>query len=235
MSDDISEKIVSKIRKLMAMANGNAEGGEHERDTALKMALNLLAKHNLSMADVKEKDKEGRKTEEFEMASHAWAKFVINAVAQMLFCKIFTTKIGKSTDTKMRVTFIGRESNVITAKEMSLYIIKSITREAARKAKETGQAGAFQRSFCNGAGTVVSLRCMELRRAEEEASKATPGTGLVLASLYAQELAANDQYVVAVMGVKLVTKPLNPKSKSTGGHEAGVAFGKKINLNKQIQ
>lgn len=236
---EVTDKVIDKIRKLMNMAEGTADGGEHERDTALKMAMNLLAKYNLSMSSVKGKDKEGRQTVEKEMTSHAWAKIVAKAVAEMLFCKYFSTKIGAHNATRMRMTFIGLESNVITAKEMTEYIIASITKEAARKAKEAGVAGSFQRSFCNGAANQIKLRCNALRAEAEKASAKAPemssGTALVLASLYDTEKKANDDYVVTVMNVKLTTKPLKPNSKSGDGYSAGVAHGKTIQLNKQVK
>jgi hypothetical protein len=233
----MDDKIIGRIRKLMAVANGNAEGGQHERDTALKMAHNLLAKHNLSMADVKEEDKEGRSTKEKYMTSHAWAKIVAGSIAELFFCGFFTTKVGPRGTTRMKMTFIGLESNVATAKEMVDYVVSSISSEAARKARQYDEGGSYVRTFCNGAAYQIAKRCRELRKAAEEESAATPqpGTALVLASLYKREVAANDQYVVAVLGIELEHKPLRPQIKDNGAYIEGRMYGDKINLSKQIK
>ena len=54
------EKILDKVKKLLAVANNEA-ATEGERDNALRMAHNMLAKHNLAMADLDEHNKlEGR-------------------------------------------------------------------------------------------------------------------------------------------------------------------------------
>ena len=42
--------IIEKIRKLLALANGTG-AADQERESALRMAHALLAKHNLSMSD----------------------------------------------------------------------------------------------------------------------------------------------------------------------------------------
>jgi hypothetical protein len=233
----IDEKVISKIRKLMAVANGNASGGEHERDTALKMALNLLAKHNLAMSDVKQADQEGRKSEEVGITSHAWIRCFISPLAQMFFCTAFTTKLAPF---KMKVTFIGLESNVATATEMFKYIIKSISKEASRLAREGGLSGPFERSFCNGAGKQISSRCCELKHEAESESEAYPtksnGTALVLASLYKTEACANLNYSVDVLNVHLYRgKNVNPQSKSKQAFDQGQAFGSKLNLSKQLK
>ena len=63
----MEDKIIDKIAKLLAVANGNAAGGEHERDTAMRMATKLLIKHNLSMVDITGKTKgEARESAEAE-------------------------------------------------------------------------------------------------------------------------------------------------------------------------
>ena len=48
MSD--KEAVIEKIRKLLALAEGNAN--EHEREVAMRFAMDLLGKHNLSIAQM---------------------------------------------------------------------------------------------------------------------------------------------------------------------------------------
>lgn len=47
----MEDKIINRIKKMLALAN-DAAAAEGERDNAMRMAYNLLAKHNLTMATV---------------------------------------------------------------------------------------------------------------------------------------------------------------------------------------
>ncbi len=227
------EKIIDRIKKILAIANC-AGATEAERDTAMKMAHNLMAKYNLSMASVTKSKKEGREHKERQTGSYPWVKCVCDDVAKLFFCSYFSTKVGSQT----RHTFIGLESNVQTAYEMSMYVIKSIEREARRKKKEGAHDGNWERSFCVGAQIVISRRCAELRAAAEKESEKAPelssGTALVLASLYDSEKAANSQYVVQVLGVKLVTQTASKRNIGSDAMAKGMAYGKTVGLNKQI-
>lgn len=234
MSDQ--EKVISKVKKLLAVANGNAAGGEHERDVAMKMAMNLLTKHNLDMADVNgSKDKEGRIQQQVIFRDEPWARSIAASVAEMMFCYVYVTRTHEG----MVFTFIGLESNVETAKAMTEYLITSVAKESRSQTSKAGQTSGFKTSFRKGASQRIWERCSMLRTdAEVESVKlslSTPGTGLVLADVYTNELSANKQYV-ANMGVT-ITPAKKTKSKPVGvaGYEAGRAFGDKVGLNKQIK
>jgi hypothetical protein len=226
------DKVISKIQKLLSMANDDAIGGEHERDTAMKMALNLLAKHNLSMSDL-ETDKEEREVDTLEQYTCPWRRQVANAIAQMYFTAFFSTKInGKQ---KLKFNFIGLQSNCQTAKSMTEYVIKSLTKEVVKLRKELNESASFETSFFNGAAIKIVERCRKLREeAELESKGASSGTAMVLASLYDQEKTANNKYIQDEMNIKLTMKSSRLANHNTSGFNAGKEFGSNLNLSKQL-
>lgn len=226
------DKIIAKVTKLLATANGTAEGGEHERNTAMKMALNLLAKHNLSMADC-ETPTEGREATIIEHDLCPWLRVVANSVAKMYFSHFFSSRIhGKQ---RMKFNFIGLESNVATSISMTNWIIKSMRKEAAKARKTFGHGAAWETSFYNAAACRISERCIALRQEAEAASKPqATGTGMVLASLYDQEDKANSAYIKDVLGKILTTGKIRMSGGSLDGLAAGREFGSNVNLSNQL-
>lgn len=238
----IDEKALAKVQKLLNVANGTAEGGEHERDTAMRMALKILAAHNLSMSDVsvgKDHKKEDRVKVKQEFRDDGWAGIVANAIAKLYFCKVFKSP---GQNNKMNIHFIGLESNVATAREMAMYAIQSIAKESRKyPSKASFRAGATNR-LCD--------RCASLRAEAEKEDQfsadaprldntpvqaASTGTALVLASLYQTEAKANE-LMLAEMGVTL-NKARKSTSRSSDGESyyAGQAYGGRMGLNKQIK
>lgn len=235
MRDD-TNKILTKVRKMMAIA-GDGAAAEGERDNALRMAHALLAKHNLSMAEVEAKGGEAgeaRGVELCESRNQPWARTTAMAVANMLFCSYFFSRSSRAG--KVMHNFVGREGNAKTAAELANFVISSIMSEANKQWKKQADPGPWWTSFCKGAAHRIHERCKEIREAAENASKAeagSTGTALVLASVYASKLAANKQYISDRLGIKLVTKPVRSKA-ATEGYHAGRSFGNGIQLNRQV-
>lgn len=178
--------IIDKIRKLLALANGEG-AAEQERESALRMAHALLAKHNLSMSDTEQKQ-ECRNESTLEYCFHAWARGVAMDIAKLYFCEYFVSLRAK------QHYFVGLESNVITSQEMFKFVASSIMKEARKATKAAHESGSFERSFCKGAAVAVRARCCDIRKSAQEPSAdttASTGTSLVLASLYKREHDAN--------------------------------------------
>jgi hypothetical protein len=154
------EKILERVRKLLAMAN-DERGNEGERDNALRMANNLMAKYQLDMADipteVRERDDPiGR----FDVDGWyiPWCNMIRGSVARLFSCKYLQG--GKINATRGRHIFIGRASNATTAMLMSDWIVKEALREADRVAgHRLTPAG---RSFGLGVASRLARRVTEL-------------------------------------------------------------------------
>ncbi len=90
----------------------------------------------------------------------------------------------------------------------------------------------YWRSFCKGAAAKVAERCLQIRRAAE--GEKTPGTALVLASVYESERAANQNYIARVMGVRLKHTSSSQRNTAADAYGRGQEYGNKIGLHNQL-
>lgn len=253
MSEDQTQKVIAKIQKMLKHANDNAAGSEHERDNAMRMALKLMAKYNLSMADMDVSNKEDRDQSEMEQFPDPYRRAIAGSIAELFFCKFFYRKVpGKQ---KYTFHFVGLESNSITAMEMAKFVIQSVSDESNRAQKAAGQGAGFGTSFRNAAAARISQRAWALRQEAEEESKrpktaaeakaeaqedaelhiqAPKSTALTLTGVYESESLANESYIKNVMGLNIKTKGLTLGSKSMTASAQGRAFGDKVQLSTQI-
>lgn len=221
-------EMLNKIRKTLALAN-DAGATEQERETALRMAHALLAKHNLSLAQVEQSGSEPderRGVKETTFYGPPWARIVAMAVAKLCFCE-YVTQPGRRVN-ETRHYFIGRESNAVTASELSRYVIESIKREKTR----TG--GGV--SFANGAAHAVYHRCMAMIE-EAKAVKPAPastGTALVLADIYASEHKHNRVVIAAKWHGGLRSGRVGSRSRDGEAYRRGQSYGQSVNLNRSV-
>jgi hypothetical protein len=116
----------------------------------------------------------------------------------------------------------------MTAAVMADWIVNSILKEARKLYKSN--TSPETRSFAVGAMHKLALRVDEIKRTTAQQFEATPGTALVLASLYDTEAQANNELMPADLKV---VKSKQAKVKRDA-YEAGVDFGAKINLSAQV-
>jgi type II secretory pathway component PulJ len=223
---EMIEKALDKIKKLLALAN-DERGNETERETALRQAYSLMAKHNVEMADIQahgNKPTEPRINFENDSWSWTWARQTAQIVAELFFCKYYTSY--KINGTKCRHHFIGLESNAMTAAVMSDWIINSVLKEGRKMYKENTAPGT--RAFALGCMHKLHARVKEI--IAQTQADATPGTALVLASLYHSEADAND----ALLPANLRTRKARQSKVDMNAYLKGQAYGDSINLNRQV-
>lgn len=228
------EKILSRVRKMMAIAN-DAAATEGERDNALRMAYKLLAKHNLTMVDVEiHADAQDDKREIYETVtrSQLWARHVCNIVAGLFFCQYFSGR--KINADKCVHHFVGKESNATTAMLLSDYIVQSLVKESRQRYKNDLTPEA--RSFCLGAVNKLRERVKELKAQQEEEIKVEnpTGTSLVLANLYQRESDAN-ALVVSESQYNIKVSRGGKSTVKSDAYSAGKEYGKTISLAPQVK
>ena len=227
------DKVLARVKKMMTLAN-DAAASEGERDNALRMAHATLAKYNLTMAEADASTAPEQRLRGTMERKHdsPLERTVYAAIGELFFCYFFTTR---TRDGGIRYTFVGKESNIYTAQEMSKYVVNSIFAEAAATAKAHGEGsrGTFWRSFCKGAANRVYDRCREIRRAAEQAPAAS-GTALVLASVYKTELLANQKFIEDELHIKLRYSKSRERNTTADAYYAGQRYGDRIGLNNQI-
>lgn len=237
------ERILERVRKMMRLAN-DAAATDGERDNALRMAHATLAKYNLKMAQADVNDGGSQKGEKrtdgaFNLREFAWMRTVAMVVGELFFCSFFFVPYKPKHAT---YCFVGSEANVFTAVEMAQYVIGSINREATKRAVEVGETprGTYWRDFCKGAMIRVAHRCKELRaaaaneHAPAETAAKTPGTAVVLASVYENERKLNDAYIKEMVG-NLKTRTSKQQKPRTAGYNQGYEYGGGIGLQRQVE
>lgn len=228
------EKILSRVRKMMALAENEA-ASEGERDNAVRMAYKLLAKHNLTMVDVEMKAAEQddkREIYETVTRSQLWARHVCNIVAKLFFCQYFSGR--KINADKCVHHFVGKESNATTAMLLSDFIVQSLVKESRRLYKNDLTPEA--RSFCLGAVNKLRERVKEIQAQQEselDDAQAT-GTSLVLASLYKREEDAN-ALVVQNSHFNVTVSRGGKSTVKRDAYSAGKGYGASISLSPQIK
>jgi hypothetical protein len=237
------DKVLRRVKKLMAMADPASGATEGERDNALRMAHATLAKYGLTMAQADaagtgraEDQKRGMGETVFKY-NQPWVRTAAAAIAHLFFCEYFY--ISRRATKKDSHFFVGREVNVASAQMMAAFVIDSIDKEGTRMARQRfGRHDAnYWRSFAKGAAGKVYWRCEELRKTAEAASVAeakkiaNPSTGasLVLASVYEQERKANQLLIQQQVG-KLESSKSRQRNTDWSAATDGQRYGEKINL-----
>lgn len=224
------EKIIDRVKKMLALANcsGAAEG---ERDNALRMAYNLLAKYNLTMDQVDAHNatpQEARESQQAKFVVYPWARSIASIVGELFFCNYYFMRSG--TGKQATHVFIGKASNAATAQYMSEFVVRSVTREAARL---YGSAISPEgRSFA--VGVVYKLR-ERVREIKETLNKeSSTGTEVALVNLAKAEKEANALWL-AEQGIKLRTTKSSTKGVTdSDAYHAGRDFGARVNLSPQV-
>ncbi len=225
----MQEKVINRIRKMLALANDLA-ATEHERDTALKMAYNTMAKHNLAMHDLTEAQ-ETRDMFDTQNFSFPFARRIAGSMATLFMCDVIIGE--KINGTQCKYYFVGLESNAATCMVMTDFVIKSIMKEGRRLYKQNTSTEC--RSFCQGAASKLSARVTqmlidEVARKNTESSSMTVG-GLVLFDLRQIERSANSNFDT---GFSTTMKKQKKTTVNTNAYDQGQTFGASINLNLQV-
>lgn len=211
-------QISDKISKLLAL--GERGGTEAEATAAMQKVHELLAKHNLSLDDVKETpvtEEDYVRDEAKASARQPWQDWVWSAVAELYFCQHFK----RSWCGEVTHLLVGKPSNIAAVKVVAAYVVRT-GEELARKA--AGNAGpAFRNSFKKGFAVRVVARAKEEVRAAKagEVKDSTTGTALVLSPLYDRENRGIERFMM-----EQSMKPRMQFSRATVSDRDGYLAGK---------
>src|SRR6187399_1869298 len=93
--DAVLDGVVRRVKKMLTLA-ADAGAAEGERDNAIRMAHALLAKHNMTVAQVEAANADSKKEERTGGISvtrdQPWARQTASAIARLFFCKHFFMK-----------------------------------------------------------------------------------------------------------------------------------------------
>lgn len=222
------DKILDKVKKMMALAN-DAGASEGERENALRMAHNLLAKHNLAMADLSEHEAlEGRDNIHLDTYGMKWCRQVAKYTGRLFFCEHFYSL--KLNGTKIRHHFVGKQSNAVTASLMTEYLINSILKECRKNWKHN--LAPESRAFAHGAADQLMNRVFAMMK--NPAGKGiSDSTAMVVVEMYKTEQDANRAWMKNG-GIELVTVKSRTKAVEAGAYNAGREYANGLSLNGQV-
>jgi hypothetical protein len=175
----LDPKIMDRLVKLMQMAE---RGTEHEAGIAAQRAAELLAKHQLDMADVQgyaasglePKVEKGRiDGEDVDDATSLenWHRSLLSAIADALGARPFFRPI-----TKKKATFwiIGPADSVSSARYLYMSISRQINKMSRAAMREHGETqNAWRRSYAMGMVTRVWERLKAGRAAAMSSASTT--------------------------------------------------------------
>lgn len=165
----IDEKLIARLQKVLALTTSPMEG---EAQAASLMLKELLAKHNLDIADLErrgEKVAQGVKEDGYDLgkAAFTWKLDLAEAVAKHYFCYPMVDRKKKT------VAFIGRPDNTESLRMLYTWLIDQIKRISADERRahlsRTGEhidPLRWQVQFGIGAAARLGDRLEEQKRKE---------------------------------------------------------------------
>jgi len=210
---DKTNAVIERVKKLLALAAGNAN--EHEASAASAMAQRLMEDHNIDMAILGKSGKghqgAARKDQKEKGGLYGWQRDLWKACAELNMCVYWSIK-GLTRGSVYEHRVLGSEVNVLATNLMAEYLQQTVNRLAQEKAKTDGYKSPFVReliAYREGMASRLVERLRELRAAriaddERKAREAkaaashpsaAPGTSIVLADVIASEADLNEDYL----------------------------------------
>lgn len=233
MTEQEQEKIIDKIRKLLALAEEDSNATQAEAENAAAKVQILLQKYNLERSQIGESKKHNLIMETLVLpSSRLWAKHLLDVVAKMNFCKaiwyIGTTK----------GILIGEEANIQAVTALYEYIAGALRKMATTAYAEHTRLNpysylapnSFRTNFYLGAINMIHYRLYQQQK--EFMESASDSRALVV---------VNDEQLKAFASEKFPkTKNVKDMHKqhsqvSTDGYSEGLVAGSNIELNKLVK
>lgn len=216
----MDNSIIEKIQKCLELAKRG--GTEGEATAAMSMVQSLLAKHNLSLAEVESK---GQKPEDYVRNEagrlQPWQRYVWNGIARLYFCSFFTSGANG--------IVIGKPSNIAIVENMAGYLCGLGETLAKAESKDR----SFRNSFKAGFAQRISQRCHEeIKRAKEnKVFEANTCTALVLAPLY-EKTGKEIATWLFNQGIRTTAKRSTQRVSNGAGYNAGRSAGDGVSLGR---
>jgi len=239
-------KVIDRIRKLVALAQGGAS--ESEAEQAMARVHGLLAEHNLRLPEVLEDERPGRPPdaprdrvlETVDAADHPWERPIWSATAALYFCACFYDR-PRGRASCVGYSLVGKPHNILVSRLMTDYFLKTIRRLARQEARELPAPArrSFVHSFQVACARRLAWRIWQRKYASEiDSIPLDPRDGAsrlpALRPLYSLEEEAN-QALLAALGIRL-GPGAGPGTRITDilGEVAGKAAADGIGLDPQL-
>ncbi len=216
------ESIVEKVKKLLALADGNQN--EHEREVAMQFAMDLLSKHNLTMSEI-----EGAITQlstievDGDFRLEPWIRLVLQAACKLYYSEFYICeRIDYFRYCKVKIpVFIGTAENIAVTMDVATWLINSVRRESNWAYKDAAE----RRSFRLGAADRIFERAFAMVEAENRQAGTGTGTSLIVIR---NQLEQANQAHLAGLNLRMM-KPRKTYVTSEA-YADGEAYGNQVGL-----
>jgi len=220
MTELDKEKIVDKIRKLLALSESS---NEHEALLAMENANKFLMKYNLTMSDISEVDINGMIEDDVISGRKimSYKTNLLNAIMKLNNCEVVIHNRVRGEKT---VRALGKKHNIQVSVSMYEYLIS--TMEKLSKKERGINLNSFRLGFAQAIGQKVNEIINERKKGQNEFDRAC--TALVV-----QEKALVEKF----MKEKYPNLTRTRSTSSIRDHEsfmAGRVAGQSVSLNGQI-
>jgi hypothetical protein len=209
---------------------------EGEALAAQRAMFVLLAKHNLTLAQVGESKTatEDRAVgqQKYDAGLFAWETYLWQSIAHLNFCEYLR---GHS----RQHLIIGTKANTVTTQEMASYVVETICKlaSAAAEKQPPKERWQFMHDFRQGCAGRLRSRIEKLQQEARAGSmKAADPDSLLpaLANLYDTAQTANDAFIKSAYGKTRKGRAHSRSIRNGAGYMAGSKAGESIRLNKQV-
>lgn len=214
------EKIVDKIRKLLALSTSS---NEHEAALALENANKLLLKYNLEMSDIDEQVNLNGIVEDVVAESGrimTWKLQLITSLLDLNNCKIIISSVIGA---EKKLKAIGRKCNI----EVSMAMYDYVTQTMERKLKKEHVVNKF--SFRIGFASAIRQKVNEILENRNKANIDPRCTALVIQEKALVRSFIKDKYK------NLRASNSRCSVGDAGSYYSGMNAGSSVSLNSQIR
>lgn len=169
-----TDSVISKIRKLLNIADKSRNTFEAEAESALEKVHELLLQNNLSLSDVAVESHDNSTTNKGEIREEVaitykcagipyWLVLLMNCVSKV--CDVYPITnhpVKKGEYGNYVISFVGEVCDSIVAKETFLYLKNRVTKMSTKHMKETTGKNTEWISFANGCCTNLYYRAENL-------------------------------------------------------------------------
>lgn len=220
----MSDSIRDKIRKLLALGEGNAN--EAEAAQAMKMASTLMMRHGIEQDELRTTEQRAKVVQsEAQEASSDWHVYCAQAAAKLYGVKPLKTPTG--------FLFVGRSDNNDAAMDTTVFIIlqvEQLYKQSLPSGMTQRERAAYRRDFKRVCAGRVYDRCLDLSLEEPEAG--STGGGLVIYQHREKLQAEIDDFLSSfTLGT---SKPRRTKAASSRAYNDGLSAGDRVDLHRKV-
>ncbi|OHD15604.1 MAG: hypothetical protein A2087_09390 [Spirochaetes bacterium GWD1_61_31] len=222
--DAAQTQILEKVKKLLALASSPSEA---EAAAALDKATVLLAKHGLSLAEVQEEAEVQESVLLEKQRLRGWESALIYGICQATF----TEALHYRSQAGGRILLIGREVNIVTARELFGYLHRLILVLGRAHSPSLAHVESFRQGIVHRIGERLAAR-NAADSAAGRTTRADPATTALILRADAAARTENQAFIKQKYGSTSTRK--SGRRVEADSYHRGRAVADSISLDQQI-